>query len=109
MSIGVGERSHEFGLPRAWNLAVSGKGCVHVVMSEVLGPSLKLLLGATQLLAQPRQRLTKAVRVRIGDTGPVKRFAENIADRLCISPMITIYANDLKPERLSLANLRRGK
>jgi hypothetical protein len=66
-------------------------------------------LGATPLLAQPRQRLTKAVRVRIRDRGSLKRFTENISDWLRVPPMTAIYANDLKPKRLSLDNLRRGE
>ena len=61
--------SDQFGLPIGGHLAIARERRQHLLVPEVLAPSLELLGRPAQSLAELGQRLAKGVRVGVGQAG----------------------------------------
>ena len=66
---GFVERSNDLGLPVPRNIAVARKRRQEAFVAKVLAPRLVLLRRPALLPSEPRQGLTKAVRVEVGKNG----------------------------------------
>ena len=80
----AGEPTHEFALPRIWDLTVAGERRHHLLVAEVLAPRLELLGRVADLLAQLGKRVAERMRIGVGEAGADERLLENFPDRRCV-------------------------
>src|SRR5208282_3003586 len=77
---------NDFGLSPHIDLSVAGK-CGHdTLMAEVLGPSFEIFRRFADFLPQARKRLSKRMRVEVGQTCCRKCLLENGPDRRGVGP-----------------------
>jgi hypothetical protein len=77
-------------LPFGGYLSITRECRKHLFVAEVLAPGFELLGGAAELLAQVSERLPKAVRIEVGQTGTCERILENLADGTGAAPVLAV-------------------
>ena len=94
------ERSYNFPLALACDLAIISEGRQWIIMSDVLAPCFELFWGLADLLTKLDESISEAVRVEIRKASIGESFAENQANGRGAAPMITF-----QPRYLKLASL----
>ena len=68
---------NEFALLMCCHLAVAPERCCEALVSKVLRPSPHLLPCQIFLAAEGHDRVTKSVRIEIGNSGPLERLSDD--------------------------------
>lgn len=89
------------------NATVADKGRHFALMAKVLTPGFPLLRRAAEALAQPRQRIAEAVRLRVGQPGRREGVAKDLPNRCGASPTLPGQAKRFEATILSLTDARR--
>jgi len=78
------------------HLTIANEGCHYLIMANILAPCLELLWGQAGSLAEPDKRVSKAVRVEIGQTRTFKSITKNRTNWCGIAPMLPFQSDRLK-------------
>ena len=82
--------ANDFALPLGGDLTIARERRKHLFVAEVLAPGFELLRCTAKLLAQLSERLPKAVRIEVGQTGTCERILENLADGTGAAPVLAV-------------------
>src|SRR4051812_11982755 len=105
----MGKITHDVALPTDRDPAVASQGGHDALVPQVLAPGFELLRRTAARFAEQRQRLTKAVRIEVTDSGPFESSPENSPDRRCGAPVHPFQANGRKLEVSSRSDVCGGK
>jgi hypothetical protein len=82
--------ANDFTLPLGGDLTIARKRREHLLVAEVLAPGFELLRCAAKLLAQLSERLPKAVRIEVGQTGTCEGILENLPYGTGTAPVFAV-------------------
>jgi hypothetical protein len=77
-------------LPLGGDLTIARERRKLFFVAKVLAPGFELFRSVAELLAQLSERLPKAVRIEVLQTGTCERILESLADRTGAAPVLTI-------------------
>jgi len=111
LELGIGvhrlcQLADDFTLSFNGDLAIARERRKHLFVAEVLAPGLELLRRAAELLAQLGKRLSKAMRIEVGEPGTRERILENLPDRTRAAPMLVVETGCLEMAAIPDRDLR---